>query len=362
MFNRESSVLAGIAVALIAFASCGNAASLEGTATSAFSKIASLKAGYPNLDIWALDFSPNSAILAVASSFQVDIWDWRKNQILKSLSQPRGSNPGFCTNPVQYSPDGKLLALCGSKGENNLIVRVWNTRDWSIAKDIADSGAGDCNGLAFTSSGKQLACAIDRLGKAGDQLIVYDIVNWQIATTVRMDAFSPVAMAISPDGRTAAISGTLLIPPGPELTDPVERFRAIVNQPQIQLIDVASWKVIKVLRANAAGAVAWSPHNRRLAVVSAGNIEVLDTQTGMSLLDARERTYHMNALFSPDGRLFFDTDMNGKGTGRGLYVWDSSRKHLLQKIDGNISSVAISQDSRVIAVGGVGATTIWREK
>ena len=75
-----------------------------------------------------------------------------------------------------------------------------------------------------------------------------------------------------------------------------------------------------------------------------------------------EQAVHMNLRFTSDGRYFIECDLNGRGTGLGVKIWDGQHHNLLQEIPGNIGSIAVSRDGKYLAVGETGRATIWEFK
>jgi hypothetical protein len=101
----------------------------------------------------------------------------------------------------------------------------------------------------------------------------------------------------------------------------------------------------------------------RIAVVGEEVVAIFDAQTGRKLVHEKlEESAHMNVRFTPGGRYFIQCDMNGRGTGLGVRIWDGQHQTLLQEIPGNIGSSAVSRDSKYLAVGGTLRTTIWQFK
>jgi WD40 repeat protein len=128
-------------------------------------KVAALPEKYHDVPVWALDFSPDGKHL-VAASDEVHVWDWRNGRIENTLVRPRGSNNGIATNPIAYSPDGHLLAVCLERAVGDAVIRVWNTESWSIASDITDHGPGECEAMTFTPDGRSLIYVIGRVTSA----------------------------------------------------------------------------------------------------------------------------------------------------------------------------------------------------
>lgn len=324
-------------------------------------KIKDLPAVNHGADVWGLDFSPDGNRIAAGSGYQVDIWDWKTNRAETTLKLPQGANPLLVTNPLHFSPDGKLLAVSVSKALGNVTTRIWKTRDWTTAVDIVDAQIGIVSAAAFTPDGSYLVSAVNRIGEPTDNFIVRKTSGWEIEWSLKLNLFTPMSMSISPDGRWAACGGTLTEVPPAGITDIAERLRRTRERPQIQIVDMRQRKVATTLNGSAVGPVTWSPDGHRIAVAGLGYVEFFDSRSGSPLLhEPAEGTTHINVEFSPDGRFFLDSDMNGKGTGRGLQIWDQARHKMLQHIQGNIKSIAMSPDSRYLAAGGTGGTTLWQ--
>jgi hypothetical protein len=91
-------------------------------------------------------------------------------------------------------------------------------------------------------------------------------------------------------------------------------------------------------------------------------VNIFEVPSGQSLVEENlPASAHMNVRFTPDGRYFVESDYNGRGTGLGVRIFDSQRRQVLQEIPGNVSSIAVSRDSRYLAVATTNAlTTIWQ--
>jgi WD40 repeat protein len=330
-------------------------------------KVADLPETYRDVNVRGLDFSPDGGRLAVVSDHEnINIWDWRRSHIEKTLEQPRGFNPIMTINPIQFSPDGRLLAACAGKGVGDVVVRIWNTADWSIAKDLTDTSPGGCDGIGFTPNGQNFVRIANRFSAPDDFLVVYGVGAWQRLWGLSMENFWPISVAISPDGGLAAIGGTLTtVPPeAREIRDPAQRLQTIRHDVNIYIISLQQHKTVRVIRAQDRGAVAWSPDGgARLAMVGGPHVEIFDSETGQNLLrEAIENSGHMNVRYSSDGRYFIESDTNGRGTGLGVKIWDGQRHALLKHIPGDTGSIAVSRDGRYLAVGGAGRTAIWQLK
>ena len=70
-------------------------------------------------------FHPQSHVLAVVDTPNVQIWDLLSGELVKSFKMPTGSsprNPYICTRPIAFAPDGRLLAT----GEQDGNILLWN--------------------------------------------------------------------------------------------------------------------------------------------------------------------------------------------------------------------------------------------
>jgi WD40 repeat protein len=327
-------------------------------ASNLFSKMVEVKTTVPTADVWGLSFDNDGALLAVGSALQIDIWDWKKKTIITTLHQPQGALSLGVANPLQFSIDGKYLLACGSRAVGEVFVRVWNTRDWSIAKDLADSESGGCKGMTLSPDGKLLAFAVDPNRPVTKTLVVYEMDSWKMLWATGSERMTTESASFSPDSEIIAINGySTFISPA---SAPGSIRGPIVNETKIQLIDVHQQKPQRTILGTALGHIAWNPAGTYLAVVGGGSIDFIDTHAAKILLHVSETTAHMDAKYSPDGKMFVDTDMNGRGTGRGIRIWNFDRSQLLQKIKGNIGTIAFSRDGRFFAAGDSGNTTIWR--
>jgi hypothetical protein len=80
---------------------------------------------------------------------------------------------------LHYSPDGKLLAVCGPNAIGNTVIRVRNVKDWSVANDIKDSAHCDCRAFEFTQNWKHLFYPTYHFADPGDNVVAYEVGTWQ---------------------------------------------------------------------------------------------------------------------------------------------------------------------------------------
>jgi WD40 repeat protein len=317
----------------------------------------------PDSDVYplGLGFGVDGSRIAVESqSGKIHIWDWRSKRIEKTIEMPRGFGNGFSTNPINYSPDGILLAVCDASGAGGVVARVWSTTTWSILKDLTEPTSGICTGTGFTPDGQQFIRTADTGGTSGSNLIAYEVGTWQPIWGLPMPGFTPVSIAISPNGEQAAVAGTIFVAPL-NVTDPVQRIQQTKAVANLNVVDLKQRKIARVITTIYSGPIAWSADGKRAAIAGGQGVEMVDPQSGEKLMhEELDKAAHMNVRFTPDGRYFIECDENGRGTGVGVKIWDSQHKKLLQEISGNIGSIAVSRDGKHLAVGETGRTTIWQ--
>jgi WD40 repeat protein len=322
-----------------------------------------------------LDFSPDGNYLAVRSdNNKINIWDWRKRRIYKTIETPGGAEAGVA-NPIRYSPDGRFFVHCDTSGAGHVAVRIWNTESWSVAKElIAGPGlnAGGCTDAAFTPDGELFVRTSDQGVGPGENLIAYSVATWQRVWGLEWKSFKPISLAVNPQGRSVAIGGYQIIVPW-EISDPIKRARGIKREPQITIVDLREHRATQTINGDVMGPMAWSPDGEIIVVVGTESVESFDSRTGSRRsYEHFEKGEPLNVRFTPNGKFLFESYSsysNGDEIDRGVRIWDSQRKRLLQQLSGkpgsrtvDTGSLAASKDSKFLAVGNRGRTTIWEFK
>jgi WD40 repeat protein len=216
--------------------------------------------------------------------------------------------------------------------------------------------------VLFTPNGQLLIYAANRGVTSKDKIIVHAVDTWLPIWGLHWDKFNPDSLAISPDGTSLAIGGLLMVIPT-DVSDRVQRLQQSRLIPNVDIVDLQHRQSVRVIRGDAMGGIAWSPDGSVIALAGRTYVEMFDAKSGERLVHERaELSGDMNVRFTPDGRYFIESDLNGMGKGLGVQLWDGRRAKLLQHIPGDIGSIAVSRDGKYLAVGATGRTTIWKFK
>jgi WD40 repeat protein len=232
---------------------------------------------------------------------------------------------------MRFTPDGRTLVTSGRDGQ----VLAWDVERRTIAQRFVGHSR-DVDGLDLTSDGRTLIT-----GSLDTRAILWDLAGdrrldrrFEVGTPFRQP-FAPRGIALSPDGRTLAVTR---------------------GDGGVDLIDTVSLRRRQVLRALDAAALSvdFSPDGRLLAVTgSGGRITLWNARTlaPMGTLDGLEAD-SPSLVFSPDGRFLAaaEADPAGPLLPRPLRVWDV-RTRTLTGFRGRsaVGSIAFSPDGELIA-------------
>jgi WD40 repeat protein len=145
--------------------------------------------------ITRLKFSPKGdKLFSSSQDTWVRLWDSNGNQV--QAFQPTGADNNLsAVLGMGISPDGTMLATIPSDGP----VKLWNTADYKLERDLGGSGGYDTSDVAFSTDGQMIAADL----AAG-------LFLWRITDGMELLGSDPrinsMAVAFSPDGRTLAYS------------------------------------------------------------------------------------------------------------------------------------------------------------
>jgi DNA-binding SARP family transcriptional activator/WD40 repeat protein len=212
---------------------------------------------------------------------------------------------------MRFTPDGRTLVTSGRDGR----VLVWDVERGTIAERF-DGHTDAVDGLDLTGDGRTLIT-----GSADSRAILWDLAgdrrldrHFPVGRPFELD-FAPRGIAVSPDGRTLALTH---------------------SDGAVALIDTPSLRLRRELRAvdDGAIAVAFSPDGRLLAVTGLGALGRITLWNARTLAPAGELgglgADSPALAFSPDGGLLAAAEMDPTDPlrPRPLRVWDVRRRAL----------------------------------
>ncbi len=273
---------------------------------------------------------------------------------------------------IALSPDGKQLVvgsgglLQGPRAKPSLVVpgrlTVLSFPDGRELFNLK-GGSHSYSALAFSPDGKLLAVGGSRADDTGAPREMTPIVIWDPATgkeklTLKGQPGTIYGVAFSPDGKTLAVVSTLT----------GERV-GLSGVGHARLWDVDSGKDLIELKGDPGPVwqVSFAPNGKLVATGGAdGNVRLWDPATGKELAKLNLGTPVVNALaFSSDGKLIGASGGNKLRADRPgvLKVWELETRKEHCELSGhetNVRTLAFSPDSTRLAAGeSNGTLRVW---
>jgi RNA polymerase sigma factor (sigma-70 family) len=273
-----------------------------------------------------LAFSPDGSLLASGPAWDgtqsflrnwafITLWDVAAKRELRR----------FVGHPVQirslaFSPDGKSLASSGGEPQ----ARTWNVATGSEIDPrpghphgIVALAVSMADGTVFTS------------GNDDGLVIHWDTASGRALETLALQRERFSHLAVSPDGRTLAIS---------EDTD--------ARNPNLVLWDIAGHKELRRFKAAPGCELEFSPDGQKLAM----GLSIYDVASGKRV-DGFSRNTAIKAWFTADSRRLISVTRDG------VHLWDFVAgvevKHAVQANLNTWFNAAVSPDGRLVATGNL---------
>ncbi|MDD1469557.1 WD40 repeat domain-containing protein, partial [Dolichospermum sp. ST_sed5] len=289
-------------------------------------------------------FSPDSKIIAMATSIGVELYD------SSTLDEVSFLVVNARINSVKFSPDGKLLVGCC-----NTEIRLWDMN--SFKELVSLKASNSIEYVTFSPDGNLLAC-VDKgkyvMNSVHDTVKVWNLKSYQLATTLEH----------------SGLIGSIIFSPD-------SKILAVANHDVVKLWDARSNKEINTLKGNLAhiSSLTFSPDSNLLIVGSGIAIKIWDMRNYqlVTTLDhpngsssgSEENWEGVNSVtFSPNGSLLASVNLRidpGGAAGRyerpnggSLMIWDMKQYKEVNAIKmslDTVTSVSFSPDGNLIAVG-----------
>jgi WD40 repeat protein len=334
----------------------------------------------------SIAWSPDGKYIATSGTQTrlVHVWDVERRKLVKELELPYP--PAGLFHNMSWSPDGRYLATCNSSEAS---LRIFNTSDWSVAKDFGRKDAGACQKPAFSDDGEELTVW-------GHDLTTFAVKDWHVlrmlkGTTVLKEGkfLKPQAdgwdwkmrirdMAYVPGTHTLAFGGgqyekdTKACGPVREPLEPYAGRVWILEAGEIAL--QRSFVVYCPPRGGDVQFLAFKPHGHQV-VTSTGtgnggteesrevSIRILDWPDGRVLgapLDKITDSQPRGLTYTADGRRLL-VGQSGKGLSA-LYIVDEKTMQVLDAVHAEfaILDVAASPKEALFAAASGDGITVWK--
>jgi WD40 repeat protein len=247
----------------------------------------------------AAALSPDGKVIAVSGSRGISFLDTSTGQQLRRLeiSVPAARKLG-------YSPDGKTLVVA-AHAQILLLDGVTGAKKAQLSKGLVRHSG--MTSLSFSADGRWLTGGFDSFGQRTGPVV------WDLRTQTESDPFAvlhnqQIGAVISPSGKVLASWGTS------------SGARTAEENQTVQLWDVAAVKELRQIKVQTSQvtAAAFSPDGKTIAITGFATLFLFDAETGKERLTLAGRRGMNSVLYSPDGKQLATTTSDGA-----IQLWDA---------------------------------------
>jgi WD40 repeat protein/class 3 adenylate cyclase len=318
-------------------------------------------------------FSPDGALLATTTIETTILWD---TATWKPVGPPLRSSQGGWEEGVDFSPDGRTLAISGPEGR----VELWDVATRKKRRELADPGASAdepaLSVVRYSPDGRIIAAG----AKATNHVTLWNAATGRVVAgpiITNPPGSGAQSVSFSPDSRRIAVPGApgtvgiWDVNTGRRVGTPLRVGTADVEEAifaahgriliasddsgSVSFVDTETGKQIRrplSVGSKPAAALALSPGGSLLAAASfEGSVFVWDTKTGEPYgtpLTA-DASPVSDVVFSPDGQTLVSAHL------RSAVAWNMNGKQVIGAPLGGptdlTTDVAFSPNGKRLAVG-----------
>ena len=296
--------------------------------------------------------SPNQNIIASGSLDQtIKLWNLSTGELIHTFTGHRSA-----VIDVAFSPDGKTLASASNHEFFDGSIKLWDVANKQFKQSLGNTLlALRTSCLAFSPDEQTLANGHIGTTLIGGTIDIWNLKRSRIEKTLWGHVWEVNCLAFSKDGRilvSGGLDGAIKI-----WNWHREELLHTLNRPVDFFGGVASWFDSSV---GIIWCVAISPDGKTVAASGSQQpIQLWNAENGRLLRTFTEHSDSIYALaFSPDG----ETLASG-GADNTIRIWNFHTGELLETLEhlGPVKSVVFSYDGKTLVSGSADATVkIWR--